>query len=174
MRRVLTCIILIILGAGFCIWGWSIIANARVSRSWPCVDGTIMHASVRTTDSQSDGKSTRMYSADIQYRYEVNGKLYFCRKVSLGDHSSSSSSGMAKLVRKYPAGKRLPVYYNPAIPSEALLEPGVVFISYIPFAFGIISVVAGLLVLFKKKRAPMPPPGSRHSGLTHGGKYSGG
>jgi hypothetical protein len=174
MRKVLTCIILIVLGTGFCIWGWRIIVNARASGTWPHVVGTIMHASVRTTDSQSNGKTTRMYSADIRYRYQVSGKTYVSGQVSLSDHSSSSSSGMKKLIWRYPAGKSVSVYYNPTDPKDALLEPGTVFISYIPFAFGIISILAGLFALFRKKSVSMPPPGSRRSGLTHGGKYSGG
>ncbi len=169
MRKILTCIALMILGSGFAIWGWALIMDARASLSWPTATGTVTTSSVTSYYSQNK----KMYSTDIQYTYKVNDRNYSSDQISLGDHSSSSSSGMKKLVNKYPVGKTITVYYDPTNKSKALLEPGPVIITYVPFVFGILAIISGLLALFRKKTSAIPP-GSGHSGLTTGGKYSGG
>lgn len=164
-RKIVTSIILILFGVGFCVWGWILIADARLSTSWPTALATIEYSAIKSYDSRSDGKTTRMYSADIRYWYTVNGKQYTSARISFGDHSSSSSTGMEKLVNKYSKGSQATAYYDPGKPGNALLEPGPVLISYIPFVFGALSIVAALIAIFKKKGTSMPPPGSRRSGL---------
>lgn len=164
-RKIVTSIILFLFGAGFCVWGWILIADARLSISWPTAPATIVYSEIKSSDSRSDGKTTRMYSADIRYQYTVNGKRYASSRISFGDHSSSSSTGMEKLVNKYLKGSQATAYYDPDKPGNALLEPGPVLISYIPFVFGALSIIAALIALFKKKFVSMPPPGSRRSGL---------
>ena len=173
MRKIFTYLILILLGAGFSVWGWGLITDARESLSWPTATGTVLHSRVTSYTSTSDGKPTQMYSADIGYRYTVNKKTYTSRDVSLGEHSSNSSGGMRELTQQYPVGKSITVYYDPDKPHNALLEPGPAFITYIPFAFGVLSIIAGLAAFFWKNGSPMPPPGSRYSGLVQrngGGK----
>ncbi len=152
-RKIITGIILFLFGAGFCIWGWILIADARLSTSWPTAPATIVYSEIKSSDSRSDGKITQMYSADIRYQYTVNGKRYVSARISFGDHSSSSSTGMKKLVNKYPKGSQATAYYDPDKPGNALLEPGPVLISYIPFVFGALSIIAALIALFKKKGA---------------------
>lgn len=164
MRKMMTNLVLVMLGIGFSVWGWGLITDARLSLSWPTATGTVIHSSVKNYTSISGGKSTQMYSADIKYRYTVNKKTYISGDVSLGDHSSNSSGGMRELTMLYPVGKSITVYYDPYKPNSALLEPGPAFITYLPFAFGVLAVIAGLIA-FMWKSTPMPPPGSRHSGL---------
>ena len=168
MRKIVTSLIIVMLGAGFSVWGWGLINDARLSLNWPTATGTVLHSRVKSYTSYSDGKSTEMYSADIVYRYTVNTKTYTSSDISLGDHSSSSYGGMEKLIRLYPTGEIVTVYYDPNKPDNALLEPGPAFITYLPFAFGVLSIFAGLFALMRKKGTPMPPPGHRHSGLTQG------
>ncbi len=167
MRKIVTYITLIILGAGFTVWGWGLIADARLSLAWPTTAGTVIHSEVKNYTSFSEGKSTQMYSADIKYKYTVNKQTYTSARVSLGDHSSNSSGGMRETTERYPAGKIVTVYYDPRKPENALLELGPAFITYVPFVFGLLSIVAGLTAFIRKNGAPMPPPGSRHSGLKH-------
>jgi len=165
MRKIITKIVLLLLGVGFSVWGWGLIANARLSLSWPTTTGTVVHSEVTSHDSRSDGKTTRMYSADVHYRYTVNGGQYSSDRVTLGDSSTSSAGGKQEIVGRYPAGARVMVYYDPDYPQSALLEAGPVFITYLPFAFGLLAIAAGVAAFFWRSR-PMPPPGSRRSGLS--------
>lgn len=154
MRKKVTGLILVMLGAGFSVWGWALIADARSSLNWPTVAGTVIHSRVKSYTGDSEGKSTQMYSADIVYRYNVNEKTYTSGRVSSGDHSSSSLAGMEKLTMLYPAGKMITVYYDPHNPGSAFLEPGPAFITYLPFAFGVLSIITGLAALVRKNRQP--------------------
>lgn len=167
MRNIITYLILVMLGVGFSVWGWGLITDARLSLHWPTVTGRVIHSRVKNYTSISEGKSTQMYSADIGYRYTVNNKTYTSRSVSLGDHASGSSGGMRKLTMLYPVGKIITVYYDPRKPGSSLLEPGPAFITYLPFAFGVLSVIAGLAAFIRRNHTPMPPPGSRYSELKH-------
>jgi hypothetical protein len=153
MRKIITFIAVIVLGIGFSVWGWGLIADAHLTLSWPKVAGTVIHAKVTSYDSRSDGKTTRMYSADVRYSYTVNGTQYSSGQVSLGDSSTSSSGGMEEIVRRYPLGSQVIVYYDPAKPGNALLEPGAAFITHIPFAFGLLCVFAGLIAIFRKGKS---------------------
>ena len=94
-----------------------------------------------------------MYSADVRYTYLVNGTQYSSGRVSLGDSSTNSSSGKEEIVRRYPMGSQVIVYYDPSRPEDALLEPGAAFITHIPFAFGLLCVFAGLIAFFRKGKS---------------------
>ena len=159
MRKKVTSLIVVMLGVGFSVWGWGLITNARSSLHWPTATGTVIHSRVKnytsSSDSSSDGKPTQMHSADIVYRYNVNEKTYTSGRVSSGDHSSSSPAGMQKLTMLYPAGKIITVYYEPHNPGSAFLEPGPTFITYLPFAFGVLSIITGLAALIRKNDQEM-------------------
>ena len=153
MRKIITFVAVIVLGVGFSVWGWRLIADAYLTLSWPKVAGTVVHAKVASYDSRSDGKTTRMYSADVRYTYTVNSTQYSSGRVSLGDSSTNSSSGKEEIVRRYPMGSQVIVYYDPSRPEDALLEPGAAFITHIPFAFGLLCVFAGLIAFFRKGKS---------------------
>jgi len=165
MKKIITNIFLILLGAGFSVWGWGLIAEARQSLGWPTAVGTVIHSEVSSHDSHSEGKTTRMYTANVRYRYSVNGVQYTADRITLGDSSTSSAGNKQEIVGRYSVGASVPVHYDPGNPQNALLEAGPVFITYIPFIFGLLAIVAGVLAFFWRGR-PMPPPGSRRSGLT--------
>jgi len=165
LRKIITNAVLIVLGAGFSVWSWELIADARSSLGWPMTTGTVVQSEVASHDSHSDGKTTRMYTAEVHYSYSVNGVRHTSDRVTPGDSSTSRASSKQEIVGRYPAGARVPVYYDPDRPQSALLEPGPVFITYIPFIFGLLAIVAGVASFFWRSR-PMPPPGSRRSGLS--------
>ncbi len=165
MKKIATNLILILLGTGFSIWGWGLIADARLSMHWPTSSGTVILSEVSSYDSRSDGKTTRMYTANVRYRYAVNGVQYHSGRVSLGDSSTSSAADKRAIAERYPVGSQVTVYYDPDQPQDALLEVGPVLITYIPLVFGLLATIAGILAFFWRSN-PMPPPGQRHSGLT--------
>ena len=126
--------------------------EAAASEKWPMVTGEISYSDIKT--SRSD--NTTMYAADVQYTYQVNEKAYKGEKISMLEGSSSSQSMAKKTLKKYPRGKVVEVYYDPELPSIAILEPGqniwIKLIKYAPLLFclvGALIIIKGLLKLIK-------------------------
>ena len=60
----------------------------------------------------------------MKYTYQAAGRSYVGNRISASDTHQKSLSGADKILRKYPAGGQVTVYYNPDEPGVALLEPG--------------------------------------------------
>ena len=90
------------------------------AQAWPTTSGMVLSSSVRTRRS---GNSTS-HSPVVVYSYEVNGKAYQSQIIKAGDqYMSVRIMGQAQdTVDRYPAGRRVTVYYNPANPKESALE----------------------------------------------------
>jgi hypothetical protein len=102
----------LLLGIGFlCAWAWGR-GRAKRTMTWPQVPGKIVESSVvGAANFDADTK------AHIVYSYEVNGIALRASSVGAGKMSSA-----AKLVKRYPVGKQVQVFYNPGKPKSALLE----------------------------------------------------
>jgi hypothetical protein len=125
-------------------FGKPILDNAKASRDWPSVPGVITRSAVAT--KRSDGKT--MYSSDVVYRYQVEGRELTCNSVFFGGNTSSSNSAAAyNVTGRYPEGAEVDVYYEPENPANAVLEPGTRWQSYIVFGIGLVFLIVGVLVL---------------------------
>ncbi len=124
--------------------GKPILNNANASSDWPSVSGVITTS--RVTTSRSDGST--MYSADVVYDYTVEGQKYTGDNVFFGgNYSTSSSSGINKIVNRYPKGKTVKVFYDPNEVGNSVLEPGTTWSSYMVYGVGLLFLVIGVLVL---------------------------
>ncbi len=147
------CMILAVLGVGFSIWGYGVMGKARASLNWPVIQGTVVKSEVKTTSTS--GESGYQYFANIRYRYKDKKKDYTSDKIIVGSYSSNSSKRAEKLTRQYKKGSNVNVYYNPERPDNAVLIPGGTILIYVPFGFGIIATISGILaLLFRKKASP--------------------
>jgi len=125
-------------------FGKPIINDAKQSENWPTVAGEIVRSRV-VNSRNSDGD--KMYSAEIEYRYEVDGQEHKSNRVAFGGDGSSSSTSMAKKVtRRYPVGKTVDVYYDPDLPADSVLETGTSWSSYMVFGIGMAFLLIGFLV----------------------------
>ena len=161
--RVLLAVGVVLTGGG--LWlaygvGKPILDNAQASSQWPGVVGTIQ--SSRVAESRSS-KGRRNYSADVRYLYAVGDRSYTGNTVWFGDNYKSSNASQAHAtVERFRPGAKVPVFYDPARPDVAVLDPGVSHSSYAVFAIG--WVVAGIgcvicTVLLVKRfacRNPLP------------------
>ena len=91
-----------------------------------------------------------MYSADIEYVYEVNSNEYLSKKIKLTDHRSNNKNYHQKLLEKYELGKEVMVFYNPKKPSIAVLEPGLGTGSFVAALFFLVSLGTMTFVLLGK------------------------
>jgi hypothetical protein len=118
-------IFLIVLGVALiAVAAWSVRMSAR-ARRWPATTGLITSSRlVSSYDSSPD--------AEIRYTYKVSGVEYQSSNIGYGGHWGSEDS---TLVAKYPVGAVVTVYYEPELPSRALLERGRSLV-WLAFVFG--------------------------------------
>ncbi len=95
------------------------------SRTWPAVKGIILSSFVGSKSSGGEGGDS--YAALIQYKYDVNGKVYQSHSINTapGWWAWGLQRAAKKKVAQYPPDKTIDVYYNPQSPKTAFLEPGV-------------------------------------------------
>jgi hypothetical protein len=142
-RRKVTGSILLLLGAGFALWGARVIADAWATKSWPSVSGRIVESRVDTYEDSTGGET--MYTTRLRYQYLVNDARHSGSSIGLLDHSSSSLHEMSRLAERFPAGAEVAVYYDPRDPRTALLEPGPALLSFAPLLFGLLALLVGAL-----------------------------
>jgi hypothetical protein len=124
--------------------GWLVVQSLR-TYGWRVVDGVIR---TREIKAHSSGESGTTYSPTISYEYEAAGTGYSGETIAFGMMSSSSSYDDAN---KYPIDKKVLVHYNPADPSEAVLEPGIHggTWSYLGLGTAFVLVTGGVLRTYK-------------------------
>jgi hypothetical protein len=121
--------------------------KARQSASWPTTAGEIAHsAMLYQTDRTAGTGNTAAYRADVSYRYKVNGANYSSSQITLADFSSTRTRAQG-IVERYPDKSTVEVYYNPANPSESVLEPGSTGGITLVYLFGAGFAAGGLFFL---------------------------
>jgi len=118
------------------------------SRQWPSVQGQISKSYIdRQLKNRSDtmGSSIR-YVARIGYTYRIDGKIYYCNTIGFGknEYSSQKRSKTKKYLKRYPMGKPVMVYYNPADPHSAVLKAGITGGALLILIIGFFFVLAGV------------------------------
>ena len=137
---------LLIMGVGYLIP----VSNARLSQQWPAVAGEVSLSRVVDMEVPSGRFGTTIaYSAEIAYQYTVGDRHYTGTNITFNDHSNINSSLAEKIVRRYPTGKTVKVYYNPGNPGEAVLENGFTSNLELSSGFGaLLSLVGGAIMIF--------------------------
>lgn len=125
------------------------------SASWPSVQGTITRSEVEAVRSN---KSTT-YGLKVAYTYSVDGKRYEGSKYRSSAWRSGDAGFAEELVARYPLGARIPVYYRPGQPSEAMLQVGMgsaeLFLLMVLLPFNLVALWLGAMVGWVWK--PEPP-----------------
>lgn len=121
------------------------------SEKWPQTEGVITDGEVLSF--RSDGQN--MYRASLVYKYEVDGKQYHSNAIRKGISSTSFKYFPKRKVEKHPIGSKVMVFYNPALPSEALLEPGLGALKYLFYGIPASFILIGLMVFWKRALKPL-------------------
>jgi hypothetical protein len=141
-------LVFVLIGAVILRYAMRTAEKARQSESWPSTEGEIAHSAILyRTDTTTTNGDVASYKADIAYRYKVRGANYSSSKVALLDLSTSSSGRAQTIVQRYPDKSKVQVYYNPADPSESILEPGSTGGINVLYLIGGIFATAGVLFL---------------------------
>jgi hypothetical protein len=124
---------------GFWYWGYK---RAKRALTWPNVPGTIIESTVVGSNNFEGGDE----KARILYSYEVNGIRLQSKSVGAGVMSRP-----AGIVKRYPVGRQVQVYYDPEKPKSALLERRgsgsiiILLLSVVNLALGLGILLDGLI-----------------------------
>jgi hypothetical protein len=152
----------------FLIAGLSIVAfvkgrqQAKASAQWPTSPGTITTSAIieeKIEDKKADGddtpgfsqrqqRFTLRYRVDLRFTYRVGQRDYFGTTWAWGWTPIYGRRELAeKVTGQYSKGQQVTVYYDPAQPDIAVLEPANRQGSMAPLVFGAIFAVGGAVLL---------------------------
>jgi hypothetical protein len=114
------------MGLGIFALGARNLRRAWASLHWPTAPATVVESSTSASASgSSDGSSGTMYTANIQFQYEVDGHIYLTDQIYFGQTVGSGDSSDAELRRfRYPLEAHVKVWYDPSAPEIASVHPG--------------------------------------------------
>lgn len=148
----------LLFGSFFILIGVMAAWEGLCTKRWPATFGRVLRSGIDTEvrDAPSDRRHTWiLHGAAVVYEYEVAGEKHTANAVHSGNASVSPRHAQ-RIANRYPVGSDIQVYYNPADPKKALLEPGVppglwkLFVVFGPFlavGLGGILAKAGVLQL---------------------------
>jgi hypothetical protein len=138
----------LVAGLAVCGMALSFQRRIRASHMWPHARGKVVEADIASEMSSSSSVAGgRLYWPEIAFEYEVEGRVYIANTVRLVECHSSNPEPAERLVRRYPKGTVVDVRYDPADPSQALLEPAAAGV-WLFWAVGLVFVfVASIFIL---------------------------
>ena len=144
-------LLLVALGATLIVRDRAQLAEAR---GWPSVEGRITSGYVAT--QRGSGRNRTRYFPRIEYSYSVEGRTYSNHYIWLTSSGSfSREDGARRVLRTYPVGSIVPVFYAPADPQRSALkvegESGALAILVV-----VGLVLMGLAFWLRRKLAPRP------------------
>ena len=131
----------------------------KKSVTWPAVKGKMTHArAVPTTVNKQ-----QEYQLSVKYRYTVDGKSYTGERVTVSDNYQKTRSLANEVLKKYPVGGEVSVYYNPANPGSSVLKTGMNKNVSLPLGIAVVCFLLATAIIvseFKKKK--LKGGGSKH------------
>lgn len=98
---------------------------AQRAASWPSTVGIVTTS--RTARRWGLGNGVWIaglwYVPEVAYRYDVDGKSYTGRKLSLSDTGYSKLHAARDVIDRYKPGGSVEVFYDPSRPKRSCLEP---------------------------------------------------
>jgi len=119
------------------------------SKTWPLTTGKIIASEVRKKVSGGRSRSVS-YQPYVFYEYYVGGNKMQSEQLAFGDRLQVSVKRAQKIIENYPAGKNIPVYYNPQKHTQSILIVGNVMGVYVMLAFGLILIGLGTVGIVRK------------------------
>lgn len=113
-------------------------AEARRASKWTRASGRVIRS--RLKNVTRDGKSTVL--ADIEYEFSVAFNRYRGTRANLAEIVEGDEA--KALVKKHPEGATVPVYFDPANPSESVIDRDLP--SFFAAAWAFIAVLVALIV----------------------------
>jgi hypothetical protein len=125
--------------------------EAKKTGGWSSTSGVIEESGVESFQALHDGRFRTMNRSNVVYLYKVDGNEYRSGRIAVRGWKASSNIGalVGGLAKKYPPGKPVEVFYDPANPAEAVLERRVSGGSFVyVIAFALLAAAAKAAGLF--------------------------
>lgn len=116
----------VLLAVGIAAYGGIGLGQSRIAATarWPKTSGRIVSSEVGMAVIKTGRVRRATDVANIYYTYTVDGREFKCDGLRVVPMFHPTPEGTAEeLVRRYPVGRRVDVYYDPSDPSDALLTP---------------------------------------------------
>jgi hypothetical protein len=151
---IIICLIFIGVGVGTLIKLARSYGKLQQSKDWLTTMGKIISSELdaqMTTDDE--GNETTTYLALITFSYKVGETIYESDRINF-DYGMRTSNiqKQQSVVKQYPVGREITVYYDPADPQQSVLEKRVdatfttMLVSAVFIAIGLIVAIATLSV----------------------------
>jgi len=137
-------------------FGYSVLNShmqqSKASKTGRSIDAIVLSSQVRSMHAGGIGRSVTYY-LDVKYRYTVNEKAYVSDNFSYMGTTFNDYGKAAAALKKFHEGHKIKVFYNPATPSQAVINktppPLPIYIMATPFLFfsliGVLMIIAGTL-----------------------------
>jgi hypothetical protein len=120
---------LALFSAVIALFGVALKRQAAAADGWKETKGRVVSSETERFVAGSDRISAptrHLLRQRVIYAYKVAGVDYSSDRVAFGARTASSIAGLEQaIVKRYPLGAGVTVYYDPANPSQAILERGV-------------------------------------------------
>ena len=138
----------IIFGTSLILWAANALRQQRRTDQWPATPGVIIESktaysgpSIRVPDRPSPVR------AEVTYRYEVGGKAFTSKQMSLWSPDLGWAQGAIEpFVAAHPTNSSVQVRYDPAHPENAVLIPGANYkMEWLIISSGALLLITGFL-----------------------------
>ena len=145
MYPIIFSLFFLFVGLGISVFGVKYLRKARSTLEWPQVNGIVFKSEV-VSWADSDGDT--MYGPRVEYEYSVKGAILHGQRVFVGMGGSSAPGYAEEIVARYPLESSVKVSYNPEDSSDAVLEPGISNMVYLPLGLGLFMSVFSVAMLY--------------------------
>jgi len=148
---------LIVLGSGAFLLGLAtIIWISQTKRlgygtpNWPAVPGRVISVGVSELTRETSDGMVSSFTPIVTYEYELDGVAYRSERLNaLSDvhRTFANRPSAASVIVAYAPETPVDVYYNPANPKQALLNPPKPIAHNAVQSFGVTSLIIGALII---------------------------
>ncbi|HTG93174.1 MAG TPA: DUF3592 domain-containing protein [Pyrinomonadaceae bacterium] len=129
--------------------GVSSYRKTTITQTWPSTEGTVSATNIRRYNDEG----TIRFAPEIDYEYQVAGQTYRSSEIRPEVFVSFSDEDEAKrFLRKYAVGSKPQVFYDPATPTRAVIEPRAAPVLHLVTMMGVISCTFALAVYYASYR----------------------
>jgi Protein of unknown function (DUF3592) len=133
------------IGVVLLVAGFLLARSPGKSNHWPTTTGQILASTINYRRRSGGGHSPYPL---VMYVYQVEGKQYQSQRIYFGGQIGGSA--MTGVVKKYPVGTQVPVYYNPQNPVDAVLERSIPMAKFLSL-IGVIMIAVAAATYFMPK-----------------------
>jgi hypothetical protein len=102
---------------------WKTFRAGGPARYWSVVQGRITISKLGVTPTHPSGRDPAHAGAVLRYRYRVGDKDYEGDGFHIGRKSRAMGLLAKAMIKKFPEGRPVDVYFDPADPTKSALEP---------------------------------------------------